>query len=655
MAGSTSTVDLGGRPSALARTAKPPRCLPARSDLSSGLLWAAALVIALPIVVAAARGIAREWLPAGDNGLLYIRTRDVLSGEIPLLGSWSFASTRAGFDFNHPGPLLYDLLAVPTWLLGPNGMAVGAAVLNAAAAVGTVLVAARRGGRLTAAVAAAVTATLAWTMGSELLFDPWQPNLLMICFLLYLVLVWSVSSGDLRTLPLLAAVGSLILQTNLSHALLVPSLGAWALVGLLLHLRGRRLGEPDAWPRVRRGALQVGAVTAAVLAACWFQPVLEQLFGEGEGNLSLLVRSRGAATSTRGLAEGLRLLGGVTALPPWWLRPSLGTVYWSLPSVAAATGALVTLAAALGLSAWDARRRGDRILSCAVTTAAVALLAGLVTATRSPVGGATYHTRFLWPVSAFITLVVVLALLLRLPETTWRAAAVRLLAAAAIVVSLVNLLPATPYGTDAPAWTLPVIRHVNSQLGELEDRGTLFYDWHNDRFVQHYGSAILAELTRRGVDVVFDKEMLVRMLGEGRRFTGDNADAVLTIRVGDAAYDLPPGGRRVALHEGLPPHERRELATLKDLIADHIDDGHVRLNDEGEAALRRLAVLLGDDPPDPDGFDGERLLESGDLLRLLARGYLELDEGWVPRFARYRALQQRSDVATVGVFVRPLA
>jgi hypothetical protein len=73
----------------------------------------------------------------GDNGLIAVRVRDVFSHHPPLLYTWSTASLWAGFCFNHPGPLLFDLLAVPTALFqGWEGLAVGAALLNGLSLIG---------------------------------------------------------------------------------------------------------------------------------------------------------------------------------------------------------------------------------------------------------------------------------------------------------------------------------------------------------------------------------------------------------------------------------------------------------------------------------------------------------------------------------------
>ncbi|MBA3303314.1 MAG: hypothetical protein H0U26_05510, partial [Acidimicrobiia bacterium] len=289
--------------------------------------WTALVAALLPIAVATVRALGRGWLPIGDNAIFAIRARDVLSFDPPLLGTWTSASLSTGGALNNPGPLLFDLLAVPT-ATADGGIAVGVALLNGLAVIGIVLFAARRGGVLAAAGAAATAAALCWAMGSELLFDPWQPHSLLLPFLLLLVLVWSTTCGDLVALPLALAVASFVLQTHLTYAVLMPVLVTWAAVGLVLELRRRRRRHPDSWPALRRRVLRSVAVTAVVLVACWAQPVFEQVTSDGDGNLTRLARSLSdPPEQVIGAGLGVRLLTSVTTFPPWWFRSSFGNAF----------------------------------------------------------------------------------------------------------------------------------------------------------------------------------------------------------------------------------------------------------------------------------------------------------------------------------------
>ena len=278
----------------------------------------------VPVVVAAVRGVRRGWVPVGDNALHAIRIHDVFTIEHqPLLGTWSSASIDAGIDVNHPGPLLFELLAVPARLVdGSGGIALGVALLNCAAIIGIALFAYRRGGPLFVTAAMAATAALTWSMGSEVLYEPWGPHSALLPFLLYLVLVWSVACGDLVALPFALGTGSLVLQAQLGYALLVPALGVWAVAGLTLELRRRRRDEPDAWPDLRRRVKLIGAAAGGVLVLSWLAPLIEQFTADGKGNLSRLWEAATDSGEALGFGVGARLVASIVSLPPWWFRDS---------------------------------------------------------------------------------------------------------------------------------------------------------------------------------------------------------------------------------------------------------------------------------------------------------------------------------------------
>ena len=122
----------------------------------------------VPVGAAFVRSVVARWMPIGDNALVEIRSRDVFTVDhFPLLGTWSSASRAAGKDLNHPGPLLFDLLAVPVKLFGGSvGVALGVSLINAAAIVGVVLVSRRIGGVTSSLVASVVAGAFAWTPGS---------------------------------------------------------------------------------------------------------------------------------------------------------------------------------------------------------------------------------------------------------------------------------------------------------------------------------------------------------------------------------------------------------------------------------------------------------------------------------------------------------
>jgi hypothetical protein len=153
------------------------------------LAWACVALALLPIVVAAIRAIAGDWVAVGDNAYFAIRARDVLTDHHPLLGTWTSASLTIGLDVNNPGPLLFDALALPVKLGGDAGLAIGVALINVASVVGMAVAARRQAGVRGVVAAMAAATALGWAIGSELLVDPWQPHSLLLPVLCYLVLV----------------------------------------------------------------------------------------------------------------------------------------------------------------------------------------------------------------------------------------------------------------------------------------------------------------------------------------------------------------------------------------------------------------------------------------------------------------------------------
>src|SRR5690606_7174935 len=215
-----------------------------------------------------------------------------------LVGPWSSGSLVVGETVHHPGPLYYDLLAPWVRVLGPwVGLAVGVAAINVAASVLAVLAARRIGGPVAMLSVAAAAVGLQYAMGSELLYDVWQPNALVLPYLALLVVAAAVAGGDVALVPWVVGLGSLVVQTHVSHAMVVGVACAVALGACVWQVR--RAGRPVPWRR----PLVAGAVVAV---AAWCQPVVEELRDPGDGNLSRLVRVAASGEAEQvGLGRGV--------------------------------------------------------------------------------------------------------------------------------------------------------------------------------------------------------------------------------------------------------------------------------------------------------------------------------------------------------------
>ncbi len=638
------------------------------------LFVASVLIAAVPVVVATVRALGRHWIPIGDDGFFAFRSLDVFGHHIPLLGTWSSSSLSYHTSLNNPGPLLFDALAVPVKVLGANtGLAVGVALLNLAAIAGIAVFAYRRGGVLLGTLAMAVVAVLCWTMGSELLFEPWQPHSLLLPFLFFLVLIWSVACGDLGALPFAAFVGSFVLETHLTYSVLVPVLVVFAVVAVALGLRRDRRRDPDRWPARRRQLVRIGAVTAVVGVAAWTQTLIEQFTSDGKGNLTRLAdAARASHVHTVGYGLAARLAAAVIALPPWWFRPSVKDTFqppgWHPPSLGLAVASLVVTVGILAWCGWAARRHRDRTAALAVATATVALLAAVVTVAKSPItlfGAYTPHgLRFLWPIAAFFFFAILTTVATRVQA--WRLAAAgrdpEWLVGAFVLVAVVFGALNLPYanlgdGPNSQEWAIPAERQLQARMSTLDGHGPLLIDdLFLGAFADPYGGAVLVELQHRGVSFVARDPGLVRQLGPARQFTGRNATAALLLRIGDATRVPPPGSRRVASGEGLSARDQRELASLHRQLADYLRRTGVQLSTRGQDALRRgdLPTLGGLPSGLGPGIEPEPLFTSRELNIMIDRHDLVLDHPWSVRFARYSLLQGNWDRETVALFVGPL-
>jgi hypothetical protein len=648
---------------------------PAPSRLAFGLFVASVLVAATPVVVATARALGRHWVPIGDDGFFAIRSLDVFGHHVPLLGTWSSSSLSYHTNLNNPGPLLFDALAVPVKVLGANtGLAVGVALLNVAAIVGIATFAYRRGGVLLGTLAMAVVTVLCWSMGSELLFEPWQPHSLLLPFLFFLVLIWSAACGDLLALPFAVLAGSFALETHLTYAVLVPVLGGFAVAAVAVGLRRDRDRNRDRWPDRRRQLLRIATVSVVVGVAAWTQTLIEQLTSDGKGNLSRLVdAARSSRVHSVGYGLGARLLAAVVALPPWWFRPSVTNTFkvpgWNPPSPGLAVVSLLVTAGILAWCGWASLRpRGDRNVAVAIATAVVALVAALVTVATSPItvyGPYTPHgLRFLWPVAAFVFFAVLAAVSTRLEASRFLSArGPEWLVGGFVLLALVFASLNLPYanlgdGPNSQEWAIPAQRQLQAGVSNLEGHGPLLIDdLFFEQFADPYGGPVLVQLQHLGISFVARDPGLVRQLGPTRQFTGRNATAALLLRIGDASRVAPAGSRLVASGEGLSVAQQHELVSLHHQLADYVRRTGVRLNARGRDALRRgdlpgVAALPSGLGP---GLDPEPLFTSRTVKTLVDGHELTLNHAWSVRFTRFSQLQANWDRETVALFLGPLA
>jgi hypothetical protein len=299
----------------------------------------------------------------------------------------------------------------------------------------------------------------------------------------------------------------------------------------------------------------------------WAQPIIEQFFGAGRGNLGRMLQATGGNQDALGLPLGVRLVGQVLVSPPWWLRPSFTsaipeTGYSSdgalrpvglLSATWAGLGVLAVLTVLVWLlvTSWRSDRRAE---STPLLVATVALLAALGTATVMPAGVlglAPHQVRWMWPIAAMVWVAIANSIDLRVIGSRQSASARRRVSVAVVVLWCVANLPAHtsdlgPYDSRAANGA---IRTLMAQVKAAGLPGPTYFDGSNLVFAEPYSGPVLAALAEAGEPIRAGDASFARQLGEHRRRRGDEAYA-LQVRSGDGADVLAEGETLLASAAG---------------------------------------------------------------------------------------------------------
>lgn len=496
----------------------------------------------------------RGYVPLDDNAIVETRARDVLSARIPLLGTVSSASqTGAGparSVVHHPGPLLFDLLAIPVRLL-PNGagVALGVASINIAAVLTVAWCACRALGTAGACVVMVATGLLMWSFGSESLFEVWQPIVTLLPMLVLLVAGWGWATGDdALAIPAVVAA-SFVVQTHGSYVLLGPAVLALA--------AACRLANRSESPVQRRPLL----VAAGLVVLAWVQPIIDQLFGSGNlGAILSRASSSSADDQHLGVADAVRAAAMVLVRPPWWTRGGVDTAlpngggfvndergrvfepdWMALPL---ALGGLALIVAALVLVATLGRRRGDEVLTSGAVIGVGALLVAIATLARLPVdafGFTAHKARWLWPIGAYLTAFGFVALLrLDVPASPRRATLSLVLVGVVATVATVPTASLLVSPAQYEAGSAGVARDLRDALGALEDRGVVFLDLAGRAFPDPYNDTVAAGMTARGIPFRVEGRYPIGQYGDRRRLDETvGVDATVRVFTGAGTESMP--------------------------------------------------------------------------------------------------------------------
>ena len=385
--------------------------------------------VAAPILVLLARVVRSHWLSIADWAAIELRTRDVGTAHIPLVGPAS------RYGWNHPGPMLFYVLALPYRLFGreAHGLLAGALAVNAAALALIAVVLWRRGGVAGLTIGFAAVLLLTRALGAGFLVDPWNPYVIVLPLVAVICLSWAAADGDLWALPAAIGVGSFAVQSHVGVALAV--LAPIAVAVLVLLLDARRCG----FRRLRPAALS--SVVVAVI--CWSAPLVQQ-FQPGGGNLGDLMRFWARAhPRTTGWSKGARLIGQQLAIPaPWFTGHQHVNVYsggveppWKVP---------ITLFLLVGAMAVAALRR-DRQSFTLDSLALAFAFAALFSAAHIVDTPYNYIVRWMWTVGAIAWLAIIWTAWRAFPRSivrdraaSWSAAAVGTVLAGMLAVGAVH-------------------------------------------------------------------------------------------------------------------------------------------------------------------------------------------------------------------------
>jgi hypothetical protein len=271
----------------------------------------------LPVIMPASRIIdgMPSASPASDFALLELSTGEALRGA-QLLGPYS------RFGWRHPGPAYFYLQAP---LYGASGassasLPVTALIFNWAALLGVVACLRRWVDQGAVSILAlAVFLVYGLYLGPNFLYNIWNPAVTILPFGVFLILCAGMACGRTMVLPLVAGIGSFLVQTHVGY---LPPVAAGVSTSGTLWLRLRRRGDVATSPRLAI------ILAGATLAALWTMPLVEQMTRD-PGNMSLILRFFSGESAGHAWAEALAIVARELAWP--WSYTLFGTLSWYAP------------------------------------------------------------------------------------------------------------------------------------------------------------------------------------------------------------------------------------------------------------------------------------------------------------------------------------
>lgn len=564
-------------------------------------------VLSVPLLVALVAIRDPRWYPLMDMAQVELRVRDVGSSQPPLIGLKGRFVLGDGRQASHPGPLAFWLLWPIYRVAGGTSwaMQVATVLLQLAATATALWIALRRGGPALVLGVATTLAVLMRAFGALTLTEAWIPHLPLLWWVVFVLAVWSIVSGDTVLVPVAVFAGSLCVQSHVSHVGTVVGLGILAaVVGALATIR--RAPRDDDRSSGRRWIL-CGIVLGTVL---WVPPIVEQLT-RSPGNLSSLWRYFTAPGEPPvGLRSGVELL--LVHHDPW--RLVTGQV---LSGRALVTGS--TLPGALMLGCWAIaaivaiRLRHRPLVRLHLVIGAAIVMAGV---SMSRIVGDLWYYLVLWgwalgALVGFVTIWTLVVLVARHQaslRTRWpRRAPGKLAMCIALVISTAVFTgQASRVEVLRPDLSSAVGELVPSTVAALAEGsipgtgrdGRYLVTWTDPFHLGTQGWALLNELDRHGFDVAAVERYRAQAT-EAHIRSPDDATAVVNLAVGSAIEEWrgKAGVHEIAYFDARTGTERSRYARLRSVLIRELKAAGL---DELVPAVDENAFALANDPALPE-------------------------------------------------------
>jgi hypothetical protein len=455
--------------------------------------------------------------PVSDIALTELYTRQAAHLHL-LVGPYS------RFGWHHAGPVYFYLLA-PFYAIGGHhaaALSAGALTLSLLA----VALIAWTGGRFMSSTVSIVTLAMLvlflWRV-DPLIVSSWNAHAVVLPSAALIIMSAALACGHTALLPAVAALASLLVQTDVA---LIPFVMVMVAIAAALAAATGRLDR------------RLVGITAATLAIVWATPVVEQ-FSHAHGNLAALWRFfvRGSGERRLTMTQGLAIWSDAITAP---FRPAFilanGTPIeptLSLAHVAVAAALVIAVAAAAVI----ALRRG---MSAPARLAILSLAASLVTlwsATRIE-GGVSDHQSFWFAMVGVVDVVSAVAVFPGRRQLRASAAqsAILVLLALVLLIGIRQMdrvrrgsVPVTESAPSAPNFAASIRQYLDRTasrrpLVRLDER-----QW-------GLGVAILLELDRR--DVAFAVEDSWMPMFPDRFRANGTEDVELTLAARGASVEL---------------------------------------------------------------------------------------------------------------------